>query len=77
MSLGDELLREKDDTGLVQLPSGVLERAAREILTVLTSPEKFRSITEHNVAVCKKHFGFDELRAHLQEALQWAATLNS
>jgi len=77
VSLGDKLVAEKDDSGLVQLPIEVLERTAREILTILTSPEKFRGITQQNLAVGKKYFGFDKLRAHLRESLQWAAAINN
>jgi hypothetical protein len=49
-----------------------LTRAAREIMTILTCPDKLRGITDHNTMVGKRHFSFDMLRAHLDEALTWA-----
>ncbi|HEY48645.1 MAG TPA: glycosyltransferase family 4 protein [Dehalococcoidia bacterium] len=76
VSLGDKLLPEKDGRGLVKLPYEVLQQAGREIIAILTSPEVFRSITDHNVAVGKKYFSYDVLRAHLRDALQWAKTCN-
>ncbi|MCK4963963.1 MAG: hypothetical protein KAS54_02700, partial [Dehalococcoidia bacterium] len=40
VSLGDTLLSERDNMGLVEIPLEVLTRAAREMTTILTSPEK-------------------------------------
>jgi len=71
VSLGDTLLPERDCRGLVQIPIEVLTRAAHEVITILTSPEKFRGVTGHNTMVAKRHFSFDALRAHLDEALSW------
>jgi len=71
VSLGDTLLPERDSTGLVQLPANVLIRAAHEMIAILTAPEVYRSITDHNIMVGKGHFSFDVLRAHLGEALTW------
>ncbi|MEE8471086.1 MAG: hypothetical protein V3S51_07135, partial [Dehalococcoidia bacterium] len=76
VSLGDTLLPERDPLGLVQLPTEVVTRAAREIAAILTSPEKFRSISDHNIMVGKRHFSFDVLRGHLNDALHWAGNLN-
>lgn len=76
VSLGDNLLSNRDRMGLVQIPRQVLTRAAREVITILTSPEKLRGIIEHNTVVGKKHFGFDVLRAHLHDAVHWASSLN-
>ncbi|TET14622.1 MAG: glycosyltransferase [Dehalococcoidia bacterium] len=76
VSLGDTLLAERDSVGLVQAPLEVLTRAAREIMTILTSPEKFRSIIDHNTMVGKRYFGFDVLRAHLHDVMSWASSLN-
>ena len=72
VSLGDTLLPERDYQGLVQLPTNVLIRAAHEMIAILTTPEVYRSITAHNIAMGKKYFSFDVLRAHLDEALTWA-----
>lgn len=77
VSLGDTLLEEKDSLGLVQVPLEVLTQAAREMMTILTSPETFQSITDHNTMVGRRYFSFDVLRAHLREAMLWASSLNS
>jgi glycosyltransferase involved in cell wall biosynthesis len=71
VSLGDTLFPERDYRGLVQIPVEVLTRAAREIMAILTCPEKLQGITDHNIMVGKRHFSFDVLRAHLGEALTW------
>ena len=72
VSLGDTILEERDSAGLVQLPPELLTRAAREMITILTTPEVYRNITAHNIAMGKRYFSFDVLRAHLDEALTWA-----
>jgi len=72
VSLGDTLLPERDYTRLVRIPVEVLTRAAREIMVILTCPQKLRGITDHNIMVGKRCFSFDVLRAHLDEALTWA-----
>lgn len=76
VSLGDTLLEERDSSGLVQLPPEVLNQAAREVMTILTSPERFGEITKHNVAVGERCFSFDVLQAHLLEATTWASRLS-
>ena len=72
VSMGDTILKNQDSQGLVQLPADVLSRAAHEMMEILTDPEKFQSITVHNVGVGRKHFSFNALRAHLGEAVSWA-----
>jgi len=77
VSLGDTILSERDNMGLVEIPLEVLTRAAREMITILTSPEKLQSGTAHNTMVGKRYFSFDVLRAHLNDAMHWACSLNS
>jgi len=77
VSLGDTLLSERDSMGLVEIPLEVLTRAAREMITILTSPEKLQSVTDHNTMVGKRYFSFDVLRAHLNDAMHWARSLSS
>ena len=77
VSLGDTLLPERDNMGLVGIPPEVLTRAAREIIAILTSTERLRSIANHNVMVGKRYFSFDVLRVHLRDAMQWATSLES
>jgi hypothetical protein len=77
ISLGDALLPERDYRRLVRIPEEVLTRAAREIMAILTCSEKLRGITDHNIIVGKRCFSFDVLRAHLEEALNWAPIIKS
>ncbi len=77
VSLGDTLLSERDNMGLVEIPLEVLTRAAREMIAILTSPEKLQNITDHNTMVGKRYFSFDVLRAHLNDAMHWARSFNS
>jgi glycosyltransferase involved in cell wall biosynthesis len=72
VSLGDIILEDRDSRGLVQIPSKVLNQAAREIVAILTTPERFRNITIHNFMVGKRYFSFDVLQAHLLDAINWA-----
>ena len=75
VSLGDALSPLRDSTGLGLIGDDVLCRAAADIAAILTSPERFANITEHNDAVARRHFGVDVLRAHLEEAMRWAHSL--
>ncbi len=73
VSLGD--IVGEDSTGLFHIPDEMLVRASREMVTILTTPEKYRAVTENNIEVARRHFSFDVLRAHLLEALDWAHSL--
>ncbi len=75
VSLGDTILPERDDSGLVRVPDGVLEGAAERIASILTDAEEYAGLVGHNAAVGREYFGFDVLRAHLRDALAWAAEL--
>jgi len=74
VSLGDTVLDKKDTAGLVRLPPGVIEKAAGEVVALLTDSELYRSTTEHNYALGKKYFSLDTLRDHLNSVLRWAGT---
>jgi hypothetical protein len=74
VSLGDTILEERDTSGLVQLPAEIFNRAAGEMINILTSPEKYRDIITHNAAVGKKNFSFDVLRAHLHDVIDWGGS---
>ncbi|MBA7471338.1 Mannosylglucosylglycerate synthase [subsurface metagenome] len=75
VSLVDTLLPELGSTCLVQIPPEVLARAARQIMTLLTNPEKWQSVTSYNTVVGKKYFSYDVLRAHLNDAIEWAGSV--
>jgi glycosyltransferase involved in cell wall biosynthesis len=70
VSLGNTVL-ESNDT-LVSIPEQNITAAAREIASILTNAEKYSAMTADNIAIGKKHFGFDVLRAHLSSAIEWA-----
>ena len=75
VSLGD--IVDEGSAGLFHIPAEVLTRASREIITILTTPEKYRGITKNNIEVGRRNFSFDVLRAHLGEALGWANSLKA
>jgi glycosyltransferase involved in cell wall biosynthesis len=75
VSLGDTA--EEGPDGLMQLPQETLGRAASEMMDILTSPDKYREIVENNIAVGRRNFSFDVLRAHLNDALSWAQSFKA
>jgi len=77
VSLGDSTLEERDPAGLVQLPTEVLARAAHEMIAILTTPEVYRSITNHNFTVGKRYFSLDVLRSHLRNVIDWAGSVSA
>lgn len=68
--LGD--IADEDSEGLFHIPDEVLHRAAREMIAILTNTERYHRITDNNFDVAKRNFSFDVLRAHLNDALDWA-----
>jgi len=72
VSLGDTLLSESDSRDLVQISPEVLNRAAHQIMALLTNPEQWRHVASKNTKVGKNHFSYDVLRAHLNDAIEWA-----
>ncbi len=75
VSLGDTILESRDSRDLVQVPVEVLNWAAREMLTILTTADRFQSMTSRNFMVGKRYFSFDVLRAHLLDAIDWAKSI--
>jgi hypothetical protein len=73
--LGDKV--DEDSTGLFHIPEETLVRASREMIMILTTPDKYRATTANNIEAAGRNFGFDVLRAHLREALGWAGSLKS
>ncbi len=73
ISLGDTVLAETDPAGLVRVSAEVLTHAAQELVTLLTDQRERENVTDHNIAVGKRHFSFDVLRSHLSEAVRWAS----
>ena len=77
VSLGDTLLSESDSMGLVQISPEALNLAAHRIMALLTNPEEWSHVTSKNIKVCKKYFSYDVLRAHLDDAIEWARSIGS
>jgi len=77
VSLGDTLLSESDSRDLVQISPEVLNRAAHQIMALLTNPEQWRHVASKNTKVGKNHFSYDVLRAHLNDAIEWAHSVGS
>ena len=77
VSLGDTLLSESDSMGLVQISPEVLVRATHQIMELLTNPEQWRYVASKNTKVGKNHFSYDVLRAHLDDAIEWAGSIGS
>jgi len=77
VSLGDTLLSESESRDLVQISPEVLNRAAHQIMALLTNPEQWRHVVSKNTKVGKNHFSYDVLRAHLNDAIEWAHSVGS
>lgn len=75
ISLGDKTERE-DSNGLVTLAPEILQRAANEVVTIVTDPELYRTTTEHNFRIGQQYFSLDILREHLHELISWAESIN-
>ena len=73
VSLGDTILPDRDDMGLVRVPASVLEGAAGRIVSILTDSVEYAGFVGHNTEVGRECFGFEVLRAHLRDAMRWAA----
>jgi hypothetical protein len=75
ISLGDRT-QAKDSNGLVTISPEILERAAREVVTILTDSILYRSTTEHNFKIGKRYFSLDILQEHLRKLIEWASSIN-
>ncbi len=72
VSLGDTVLPEPDELGLVQIPQSALVGAAAEAVEMLRDAEKYRAVTDQNARTGGRWFGFNVLKEHLAASLQWA-----
>ena len=64
VSLGDVV--ERDPDGLWRLPPGVLRRAAREAADLLSSPQRYREVVEHNYQLARRHLSLGRLEELLK-----------
>ena len=72
ISLGDQLLPPSDD-GLVRIADEITNRAADQMLPLLTDSAARQAVTTHNIELGQRHFDFTVLRAHLAEGIEWAS----
>lgn len=68
VSLGDQCTP-KDAKGLVKVPQAALDRAADEIVGILTSPQRRREIGEKNFVIAKENYSFETLERILRKLL--------
>ncbi|UCC16217.1 MAG: glycosyltransferase family 4 protein [Dehalococcoidales bacterium] len=75
ISLGDST-QGKDSDGLVTISPEILERAANEVVTILTDSELYRSTTVQKFKIGQQYFSLDALREHLRELIEWADSIS-
>jgi glycosyltransferase involved in cell wall biosynthesis len=74
ISLGDALAGE-DEHGLVHLPSEILDRAAREAVSVLTDREARAGVTDWNLRAASRHYSPQALERRLSAEVMNALTI--
>jgi len=67
ISLGSETKR--DETGLVRIPEGMLRTAAQEIVQLLTSPNRYQKMVEHNFELGRAHLSLSSLQSLLRRVM--------
>jgi glycosyltransferase involved in cell wall biosynthesis len=77
VSLGGTILKERDVRGCSQLPARVLKEAVYEMKRILTDAPMYKNITINNIEVGKSNFSFEQLRAHLKDAIEWARIMTN
>jgi glycosyltransferase involved in cell wall biosynthesis len=51
----------RDERGLVNVPQETIEKAADDVVAILTDPERRKQIGEHNYEVGRSNYGYDTL----------------
>ncbi len=72
VSLGDQLLDERDDREFVSLSEEIVAKAASEALELLADREAYNRMAKLNAELGGRHFGPHVLREHLEQSLDWA-----
>lgn len=71
VSLGGQIAG-KDNRGLVHVDDKIVQRAADEIVAILTSPQRRREIGQHNFAIGKQRYSLDTLHTLIKGLLEKA-----
>ncbi len=74
ISLGDKVTYESA-SGLTRISEATLEQAALRMIPLLRDKKEREAVTAHNIKIGKRYFDSSVLRAHLAEAVDWAASL--
>lgn len=69
VSLGDQL-EPRDQHNLVTINQEKIHQAANHITQILTSPQKYKQMTQHNFKVCQKNFSYQTLTSIIQKLLK-------
>ncbi|MCZ7667460.1 MAG: hypothetical protein M5U34_09725 [Chloroflexi bacterium] len=56
-----------DENGLAQVPQSVMSQAADQAVALITNPELYRDMVEHNFQVGKTYYSMDALRKYLTD----------
>jgi len=74
ISLGDEKNKEFAPDGFASISNKVIENSADQIIQLLTDQSTYKKCVEHNFELGKKHFGYEILKKHLNESINWATS---
>jgi hypothetical protein len=69
VSFGDAIAG-YDARGLVQVAPEIIQRAAREMLALLTDAHLRAEVTEHNFEIARRYYSLEALHGYLQELLE-------
>ncbi|MCX7996534.1 MAG: glycosyltransferase, group 1 family protein [Patescibacteria group bacterium] len=69
VSLGDKI-SSIDKNGLVSIDRAIVQRAAAEIVSILTDPARYSHITEKNFRICAKRYSYEVLEALIRKIMK-------
>ena len=72
ISLGDEKNKEFDPDGFTLISNKVIENTTDQTIKLLTDQTSYKKCVEHNFELGKIHFGYEILKKHLNESINWA-----
>lgn len=70
VSMGRNVPRQKDASGLLVTPDGVCQNAAVQAARLLSDRDEINRVTQRNLDIVKRHLSFDALRRILSSALE-------
>jgi glycosyltransferase involved in cell wall biosynthesis len=74
ISLGDEKNKEFDPNGFTSISNKIIENTADQTIKLLTDQSSYKKCIEHNFELGKRHFGYEILKKHLNESINWATS---